>query len=133
MAKINKIKEVGFDIVEMALELASKNDVFQKYLEVCNVQFNGIKGRGVKNNKLNGLILSLVDNDNNEEKIIELNLVLKRSPYDSYKKRDNYIQQSSTEKKDKKNINFEELSKQYKQQEGKTVSNIEDLAKEVLL
>lgn len=135
MAKINKIKEVSFDIIEMALELSSKNEIFKKYLDTCNVSFNGIKGRGVKDNKLNGLIISLIDNDSGEEKIIELNPIAKKNCYDAYKKRDNYIHQSlndnSNEKKSKKNINFEELSKYYKQQEGKTVSNIEILAKEV--
>lgn len=136
MAKINKIKEVSFDIIEMALELSSKNEIFKKYLDTCNVSFNEVKGRGVKDNKTSGLIISLTDNDSGEEKIIEINPVTKKNCYDSYKKRDNYIQQSLntvSNKKVKKNINFEELSEYYKSQEGKTVSNIEVLAKEVLL
>lgn len=135
MAKINKIKEVSFDIIEMALELSSKNDTFKKYLDTCNMSFNGVKGRGVKDNKTSGLIMSLTDKDSGEEKIIEINPVAKKNCYDSYKKRDNYIQQSLntvSNKKVKKNINFEELSEYYKSQEGKTVSNIEVLAKEVL-
>lgn len=136
--KPNLYKQSMMDAIVKAFDIAIQNKEFNDYFEKIGINILGVEGIGIRNDKKDGLIISLKDTSTDAIKHVEINPVVKTQLYESFIDHVDYetqvrvYEQTTGNKVDSKaknkvTYNFETLSDNIKNKVG----DINDLASEL--
>ena len=82
--KPNLYKELSIDLVVKALQIAQNDKEFKEYFQRQGIELIGIEGRGIKNDKRDGLIVAMRDIVSEKVKHVEINPTVKTQLSESF-------------------------------------------------